>query len=99
MCIRDRRADAAAQGLGVEVEGVISCELSIEDGLGHGMMFEGAASEHPMMKRRGTVSSLEEQAGIELVKRIELRASAQVHFRLSSLSQAKGLQVAAGDLA
>lgn len=80
-----RRADAAAESLGVQVEGVLSCELSIGDELGSHMMHGGSPSAAPMMMKKSTsMSSLEEQAGIELVKRIELRASAQVVFRLSA---------------
>ncbi len=78
-----QRADAAAEGLGVKVDGVLGCELSMGDDLGNQMMAGGARAAAPMMKRPMSMSSLEEQAGIELVKRIEIRASAQIQFRLS----------------
>lgn len=77
------RADVAAEALGVKVVGVVGCELSIGDDHGHHMMQDLAPSA---MRKKSVsiVGSLVEDAGIELVKRIDIRATARVTFQLSA---------------
>lgn len=76
-----KRAETAAGALGVTIEGVTECEVSLGDEQGQMPMAAGAPAG-ARMKSIASISSLEEQVGLELVKRMSVRARAQVTFRL-----------------
>ncbi len=78
-----QRADVAAEALGVKVTGVMDCQLNVGDEHG-GHMMNGAPSAAPKMRSASGGGGLGEVGGIELVKRIDVRATAQVTFRLGS---------------
>ena len=80
-----RRAEVAAEPLGARLGGVHTYHVSVSyDGDGSVDLPMGGASMAPRMLRKKSISSFQSSTGIELVKRLEISATAEVSFLLAS---------------